>query len=100
MVDDAPVMAAGTAITVIVAVAVTPYTTYVMVAVPAATPVTIPVDEPTVATPVLLLLQTPPGERLLSVVVLPAHTVDAPVTGAGEPDTVTVAVAVQPVESV
>jgi hypothetical protein len=48
-----------------------------MVVVPAATPVTIP-EVPTVATPVLLLLQIPPLKFAVSVVV--AQSVLVPVT--------------------
>jgi hypothetical protein len=50
-----------------------------MVAVPAATPVTMPVAEPTVATAVLLLLQVPPPDASASAVVAPAHAVNVPV---------------------
>ncbi len=49
-----------------------------MVAVPAATPLTIPVL-PTEATPAAELLHAPPVVALLSVVVLPAHTLAVPV---------------------
>ena len=49
-----------------------------MVAVPAATPVFIPV-EPTVAIPMALELHTPPVVALPSVIDEPAHTADAPV---------------------
>ncbi len=48
---------------------------------PAATPVTIPEEPPTVATGKLPLLQLPPGVALLKVIVLPWHTVVAPVIG-------------------
>ena len=48
-----------------------------MVTVPAPTPVTAPVDELTVATKLLLLLQVPPPVPLVvSVVIEPAHTAD------------------------
>ncbi len=49
-----------------------------MVAVPAATPLTMQVL-PTVATPVAPLLHTPPVVAFDNVVVLPAHTVAVPV---------------------
>ena len=52
-------------------------TTYVITVVPAETPATTPVL-PTVATAVLLLLQVPPEMLSISVMVLPAQTVDAP----------------------
>ena len=52
-----------------------------MVAFPAATPVTTPVDVFTVAAALLLLLQLPPSVPLLvNVVVEPAHTVEVPLT--------------------
>jgi hypothetical protein len=52
-----------------------------MVAVPTATPVTIPVVEPTVATGVRLLSHVPPGEASLRVIVLPTPTVELPEIG-------------------
>ena len=52
-----------------------------MVVDPAATPVTTPVPEFTVATAVLLLLQLPPVLPLLvKVVVAPVHMVEEPLT--------------------
>jgi hypothetical protein len=54
-----------------------------MVAVPAATPVTIPVVEPTVAMPVAVLVHTPPGVVLLSVAVEPMQINAVPVIAAG-----------------
>ena len=52
-----------------------------MIELPAATPVTIPVAEFTVAAAGLLLLQLPLAEPLLvNGVDKPAHTVDAPLT--------------------
>jgi len=59
-----------------------------MVAVPAATPVTIPVL-PMVATDVLLLLQVPPPGHA-SVVVLATHTAAVPVIASGAAFTVTI----------
>jgi hypothetical protein len=50
-----------------------------------------PVSEPMVATPVLLLLQVPPGELLVSVMVAATHTDDKPVINPGSGLTVTVA---------
>ena len=67
-----------------------------MVAAPAETPVTMPV-EPTVATPVFDELHVPPAVALASVVVAPAHNDAAPVvalTDAVPVATVTVLVAV------
>ena len=53
-----------------------------MVAVPGVTPVTIPVEEPTVATAALLVIQEPPGTGSFSVMVPPVTTVVLPVIGA------------------
>src|SRR5437868_1617090 len=66
-----------------------------MVAVPAAAPVTTP-EIPTGATAVALLLHEPLGVASLSDVVLPSHTVVAPMIGE-RALTVTVTVAMQPV---
>ena len=68
--------AAGLTVNVIVAIAVP--TMYVIVHVPAETPVTIPVEEPTVATAVLLLLQTPPAVESVSVRVPPTQALGVP----------------------
>lgn len=54
-----------------------------MVAVPAVTPDTIPV-EPTTATEVLALLHVPPVQVLLRAVVEPWHIVKEPVMGGAE----------------
>jgi hypothetical protein len=75
-------------------------TVYVIVAVPAATPVTIPVPLPTLATPVLPLVQVPPLEKVapdaVRVTVAVGHTVDVPlmVPAVGNGLIVTAAVAV------
>jgi hypothetical protein len=66
---------------------------YVMIAVPAETPVTIP-KLVTVAIPMLLLVHVPLA--LVRVVPLPAHATPAPDIGAGNGFTVTVVVLVQP----
>ena len=63
-------------------------------AVPPATPATIPV-EPTVAMPVLPLLQTPPDVRSERVVVARAQTVPAPVTEPAEGAALTVTTTVE-----
>ena len=47
--------------------------------VPVETPDTTPLDEPIVATVVVVLLHTPPVMELLSVVVLPTHKLGTPV---------------------
>ena len=52
---------------------------YVIVAVPAETPLTTPVEASTVAVAVFELVQTPPAGVLASVVVAPAHTLVVPV---------------------
>ena len=58
-------------------------------AVPAATPVAVPLDEPTVTVPVALLVQRPPEGEDESVVVAPSHTFMVPVMVAGVVSTVT-----------
>jgi len=64
---------------------------YEMVAFPPATPVTIPVLLPTVATAVEELLQVPPPVALVKDVVELTHTMPVPLIAAGEELTVTVA---------
>lgn len=90
-----PVIAEGRATTVTTLVLTHPVVVnlYEMVEVPAATPVTIPEDEPIVATPVLELIQVPELVALLKVVVLPIQTEAVPVMAAGCGLTVTVVVA-------
>lgn len=61
-----------------------------MVAVPAVTPVTIPVPEPAVATPVLPLVHVPPAVVPISVVDEPAHMLIVPVIGPGTALTVSI----------
>jgi hypothetical protein len=62
-----------------------------MIAEPAETPVTAPVEEPTVATAVLLLLHVPPPVLWLRVVTEPWHTLVVPVIGGSDSEeTVTV----------
>lgn len=70
-------------------------TVYEMVDDPNATPVTIPVDEPTVAVVVLVDVQTPPVAVLLSVVVAAGQTMEIPemVPAFGKGFTVKIAVA-------
>ena len=53
-----------------------------MVVVPTVTPDTTP-DALTVATPGLLLAHAPPGVMVPSVIVVPKHTPEGPVSGAG-----------------
>jgi len=64
-----------------------------MIAVPAATPVTTPVLDPTDPIAVLLLLHVPPGVVELKTVVNPVQTVAVPVIAAGSGLTVMVIVA-------
>lgn len=68
-----------------------------MTAVPADMPLTTPVDAPTSATVVLLLIHMPPVAPSVNVIVEPLHTLDAPeiVPADGAGITVTVANAVQ-----
>ena len=72
----------------------------VMVALPAATPVTVPVPEPMVAIEVLLLVHVDVPEASASVVLPPTHTEAMPVIADGSGLTVNTAVAVQPVGKV
>jgi hypothetical protein len=65
---------------------------YVNTEVPAATPVTVPDDEPMVATAVLLLLHVAPRLVVLSVVVDPAHILNVPAMALGAGCTVTTTV--------
>ena len=62
---------------------------------PADTPVTTPVPDTTVATPVLLLLHVPEGVVLASVVVSVSHTDCVPVMLFGNGSIVTTVVAIQ-----
>ena len=71
-----------------------------MVGLPAETPVTTPVDEPTVVSAVLLLLHVPPPVASLKVAELPTQTTPAPVIAAGAGLTVSSVQAIQPVGSV
>jgi hypothetical protein len=60
------------------------------------TPVTMPLDEPTVALPVALLVHVPPASALDSVVVAPWQTVVVPVIAAGNGFIVTSPTLIQP----
>ena len=77
-VDGEPVIAANGA-TETTVVALQPFVLYVIVALPEATPVTTPVEVPTVAIVLLLLLHVPPAIAQLSDEVPPAHNVVVPV---------------------
>lgn len=73
-IDMRPPIVAGAAFTVTVAVVLHAPTVYVITAVPAATPATIPEEEPTVATSVLPLLQVPPLVASFRDMFAPAQT--------------------------
>lgn len=92
----APPIAAGFGFTVTTAETVQPVPNeYIIVDVPGVNPLTSPVAEPTVATPVALLVHSPPpGDD--KVVVDPTHTFRLPVIGDGADITVTVIVVLQP----
>ena len=92
-----PVIAAGDALTVIGVIALhPPLMVYVILAVPAETPVTTPVPDITVAIAVLPLLHAPPDVVLLNVVVKPVQTVAIPVF-VGNDETVTTVELAQPI---
>lgn len=63
---------------------------------PNATGVTTPVEEPTVATPALLLAQMPPGMVLLNVYEEPVHIFGLPMMAGGVGITVISFVALHP----
>ena len=71
----------GVGFTVTTAVANADPTVYVIVDVPPATPTTIPVADPTVATTGVPDVHVPPGVALLKVVDVPAHNTKVPVIG-------------------
>ena len=71
-----------------------------MVTTPSVMPVTVPVEDPIVATAVLLLLHTPPLVALVNVVVKPMHTFVVPPIAAGFGLTVKLVTAIQPVLNV
>lgn len=70
---------------------------YVIVAMPLATPLTMPVPAPTDAIEMLLLVHVPPPVASLSVIVAGKHSGALPVIPAGIEVTVTIVVAAQPV---
>ena len=67
-----------------------------MVTVPAATPVALPVAEPMVAIPVLLLVHEPPVVALERVVEVPTQSGPGAVIGSSVLITLTVVMTVQP----
>lgn len=95
--DDGPDIALGVVFTVNDCVLEQPLpSVYVIITVPADTPVTVPVLLPTVAIPVLPDSQVPPDGDELSVEADPIHTDKVPVGTVGEVLTVTVLIAIQP----
>lgn len=93
-----PVIAAGSAFTVTSVITVQPVVVvYVIADVPAATPVTIPVEVVIVALAVLPELHVPPEGVLESVVAAPTHTVAVPAIAVGSAFTVTMRVSTHPV---
>jgi hypothetical protein len=85
-----PEIFANAAVTVITAVTLQLPTLYDIVVVPPDTPVTKPVNEPTVALPVTEDVHKPPDVVLANCVVDPAQTVSVPVIGSGPVVTFTV----------
>ena len=71
-----------------------------MVTTPSVMPVTVPAEDPIVATAVLLLLHTPPLVAFVRVVVNPTHTFVVPPIAAGFGLTVKLVTAIQPVLNV
>jgi len=69
-----------------------------MSAVPIATPVTTPSEDPTLAIAELLLVHVPPVVELLNTLVRPTQAVIFPAMAAGNGLTVTSAVSIHPVE--
>ncbi len=79
---EGPVIGAtALTVTVITELQPPPAAEYVIRAVPVDTPVTMPLDDPTVAIVVFVVVHVPPGVALLSVVVLPTHIAVVPVIG-------------------
>jgi len=91
-----PVMDDGKGLTVTTIVALHVPKVYVITAIPAFIPFTIPVTEPTVATLVLLLVHVPPTIPFTSVDVEPMHRFVEPEIDVGVGTTVNAFVAIQP----
>jgi len=85
IVPGTPIIGPGLGLTVTVYTSKHPVESiYVITAVPAATPVTTPVEDPTVATPGEPELQTPPDGLPVKAIVDPTHTLFGPlITGFG-----------------
>jgi len=91
-----PVITLTVGATLTVAIFVTkqaPGIVYVITAVPVPAPVTVPVEDPTVATDGLPLVHAPPDTEFVRVVLLPTHTVATPPIDAGMAFTVKLVVA-------
>ena len=87
---NVPAIAAGLELTVATVVRLHPVASvYVMFDVPAATPVSVPLEEPIVATATSLLLHVPPEGVALNVVVIPIQVNDVPPITDGRALTVT-----------
>jgi hypothetical protein len=67
-----------------------------MLVVPVVMPDNAPVADPMVATEIALLIQVPPADGSVSVIVAPAHNADGPAIVPGNGLTVMVAVLKQP----
>ncbi len=94
---DGPDMVPAEAVTVTTIVTEQPLPRlYVINVVPGATPVTRPVVTPMVATDSALLAHVPPAGVLVSIIVLPTHTIAGPAIADGPGLTLTVLVAMQP----
>jgi hypothetical protein len=95
---NGPDIAAGSTLTVIVFDRVQPVPTipHTIVTVPGVTPITIPLEAPTVATDGVPELHVQPGVVVDNVAGWPTHAVPGPVIAAGNGFTVTVALRPQP----
>jgi hypothetical protein len=94
-----PDIAAGKGLTVMFLICWQPVpSVYVIIAVPASTPIAVPVEEPMTATAVLLLLHVPPAGLLVNAVVESTHKSELPDIVAGSGCTVSMRVTKQPVE--
>jgi hypothetical protein len=92
-----PPIGTGAAVTVTTIVEVQPaLNAYVIVVVPAAMPVTIPVVEPIVPTPGVLLTHVPPEVLFDNRIVEPIHTLVGPTMGAAADTTVITCVTAHP----
>ncbi len=97
---ELPEIATGNGLTVTTWIVLHPVpNVYVIVDVPPATPETMPVPDPTVATEEVLVVQVPPPPSV-NAVVKPAQTVMVPVIAEGKGLTVTTVIVVHPVPKV